>query len=253
MEKIRTLIVDDERLARRRLRRLLAAETDIEVVGECAGGLEAAEYLGTHDTDLLFLDVQMPQVDGFGVLASLEPARVPLVVFVTAYDEYALKAFEVHAFDYLLKPFDRARFARTLEAVRGQLQARNGGRSHHLAALIEELGARRGRSARFPIKTANRVFFIRTEEIDWVEAADNYVCLHVGAERHLVRETMNAIEARLDPELFVRIHRSTIVNRDRILELRPWFHGEYVVKLAGGAELTLSRSYRDRVLGSLVK
>lgn len=252
VDTIRTLIVDDERLARQRIRRMLAGEQDIEIMGECAAGPEAVEFLNTHEVDLLFLDVQMPKMDGFAVLAALPPERLPVVIFVTAYDEYALKAFEVRAFDYLLKPFDNPRFAKTLERARAQVGLeRNGRRKEDLSSLLGELRTQRTQPVRFPIKTSSRVFFVRMEDIDWVEAADNYVCLHVGVDTHLLRETMNSIEGRLDSAHFCRIHRSSIVNVDRIKELRPWFHGEYVVVLADGTELTLSRSYRDRLLGTL--
>jgi two-component system LytT family response regulator len=241
VEKIRTLIVDNERLSRQRLRRLLAAERDVEVVGECGSGSEAFEFLAASDVDLLFLDVQMPQMDGFPLLASLN-GRHPAVVFVTAYDEYAGKAFDGHVLDYLLKPFDPVRFARTLDRARREIELRRGGRpSTDVPSFLR---------THLPIKAAGRILFLRMDEIDWIEAADNYVRVHTsGGDVHLVRETLNAIQSRLDPGRFLRIHRSTIVNLNRIRELRPWFHGDYVVMLTTGQELTLSRSYRDRVLG----
>ena len=244
MEKIRALIVDDERLSRRRLRRLLAAEPDIEVVAECAQSAEAASHLDSGRVDLLFLDVQMPQMDGFQLLGSLDGARLPAVVFVTAYDEYALKAFEVHALDYLLKPFDRPRFAKTLDHARRQIEYRRSAPTSGAAAAA---------SARthVAIKTNGKILFLRAEEVDWVEAADNYVRVHVGHDAHLVRETLNAMQTRLDPARFLRIHRSALVNVARIRELRPWFHGDYVVLLTNGRELTLSRSYRDQVLSQV--
>ncbi len=258
-DTIRTLIVDDERLARRRLRRLISTHGGFEVAGECAGGEEAVEFLRQRDVDLIFLDVQMPDLDGFAVLEKLGTKQngaardLPLVVFVTAYDEHALRAFDVHAFDYLLKPFDPARFAKTVDRVRAAISKQNQpeSRDSQFRDLLQEVRTRPVPSTRFAIKTPGRVFFVRQEEIDWVEAADNYVCLHVGNDTHLLRETMNSIETRLDSERFARIHRSTIVNLDRVKELRPWFHGEYVVVLRNNAELTLSRSYRDRVLGIL--
>ncbi len=245
--------MDDERLARRRLRRLISTQTAFEVAGECAGGQEAVDFLRDHDVDVIFLDVQMPDLDGFSVLEQLGDRDLPLVVFVTAYDEHALRAFDVHAFDYLLKPFDPLRFSKTVDRVRSAISKRqlpDGGDSR-LRELLQEVRTKPAASTRFAIKTPGRVFFVRQEEIDWVEAADNYVCLHVGSDTHLLRETMNSIEGRLDGEKFARIHRSTIVNLDRVKELRPWFHGEYVVVLREGTELTLSRSYRDKVLGVL--
>ena len=233
--------MDDERLSRQRLHRLLSDEPDMEVVAECASGGEAMEYLAASEADLLFLDVQMPQMDGFQLLASLGD-RPPAVVFVTAYDEYAVKAFDVHALDYLLKPYDPERLALTLERARREIESRRGGRSTSaLPAFLR---------THLPVKTAGRILFLRVDDIDWIEAADNYVRLHTTAgETHLVRETLNTMQGRLDPGRFLRIHRSSIVNVARIRELRPWFHGDYVVLLTNGRELTLSRSYRDQVLG----
>ena len=253
--RIRTLIVDDERLARQRVRRLLSREADIEVLGECASAEEASAILRDVEVDLLFLDIQMPQTDGFDLLASLEEDKVPVVVFVTAYDEYALRAFEVHAFDYLLKPFDSDRFTRTLAAAREQLaKLRDSDTTgDRLEALVAELRGRKKYPARIPVKSSGRIIFVRISDIDWIEAADNYVCLHVGGETHLLRETMSALEKRLDPQEFARIHRSTIVNLDRVKELRAWFHGEYLVVLTDGTELNLSRSYRDRMLSFMEK
>lgn len=250
MHSIRTVIIDDERLARQRIRRMLLELPGFDVAAEFERSEEGLVYLETNETDLLFLDVQMPGMDGFALLEALTPERTPLVIFVTAYDEYALRAFEVHAFDYLLKPFDQARFEKTIERARKQLtsEERN---SEKLLTLLNEFRQRNQEPARFAIKTPGRLFFVRQEDIDWMEAADNYVNLHVGADTHLIRETMNALEQRLDSHRFLRIHRSTIVNADRIKELRPWFHGEYVVLLKDGTELTLSRTYREKILNLL--
>ncbi|MGH7470015.1 MAG: LytR/AlgR family response regulator transcription factor [Longimicrobiales bacterium] len=245
---IRALIADDEPLARERIRDLLDAEHDIEVIAECADGRSAAQALRQHAPDLLFLDVQMPELDGFSVLEQADmPARL-CVIFVTAFDEYALRAFNVHAVDYLLKPYDRDRFqvalrrARTLLAGQEQVDARN-----QLLTLLHELRAHAPTGTRIPIKTNGRVIFLRPEQIDWLEAADNYVRVHAAADSYLVRDTLNEFEARLDPVRFARIHRSTIVNLDRVKELRPLFHGEYSVLLETGTRLTLSRRYRDRL------
>jgi two-component system, LytTR family, response regulator len=248
--KIRTLIVDDETLARRRIRRLLAAESDVEVVGECHDAREAVDFIQQRTPDLVFLDVQMPGLDGFGLLDALPAQNVPAVIFVTAFDQYALRAFEVRALDYLLKPFDHARFRKALDRARAQIR-QNGGMAldPRLSHLIENLGARSKPSERVVIKSAGRIMFLRTDEIDWLEAADNYVRVHVGAESHLLRETLGALEARLDPARFMRIHRSTVVNIDRVKELQPWFHGDYIVILQDGSRLNLSRTYRDRVIG----
>jgi two-component system LytT family response regulator len=247
MDRYRALIVDDERLARQRIRRFLAGEPDFETAGECASGAEALTWLERNSADILFLDIQMPEMNGFHLLGEL-PGTIPVVVFVTAYDEFALQAFEVNAFDYLLKPFDRQKFQRTVQRARTQLaRVRSDDVNQRLLGLLADLRSRRDETTRFAVKTGGRVVFVRTDEIDWIEAADNYVCLHAGTDRHLVRETMNAVESKLDPNKFARIHRSAIVNVNRIKELQPWFRGDYVVVLSNGEKLTLSRTYRDRV------
>ena len=254
MDKIRTLIVDDERLSRKRIRDLLADEPDCELIGECVNGIEAIESTRRDRPDLLFLDVQMPRMDGFQVLQSISDLNIPAVVFVTAYDEYAVRAFEVHALDYLMKPFDRERFQNALARVRSHLtRVQDGGLNERLVALLEGLSLRRKPVDRIAIKTGGHVVFVRAQNIDWVEAADNYACLHCGAETHPMRETMNALEAKLDSGRFIRIHRSTIVNMDRIKELQPWFRGDYLVILHDGTQLTLSRNYRDRLKDTLLK
>ncbi|HYT90335.1 MAG TPA: LytTR family DNA-binding domain-containing protein [Gemmataceae bacterium] len=245
---MRVLIVDDEPLARQRLRALLEAEADIEVVGECADGRAALAAVRAHKPDLLFLDVCMPEADGFEVLEALADAPPPGVIFVTAYDRFALRAFEVHALDYLLKPFDRERFQKALERGRAQVErARSEDVSRQLQALLADTRTGRKYLDRVVIKSTSRVFFLRVEEIDWIEAAGNYLKLHAGNEAHLLRETMGNLEGRLDPDKFLRIHRSTIVNIERIQELQPWFHGDYVVLLRDGTKLTLSRSYRQKL------
>jgi two-component system LytT family response regulator len=242
---IQVLIVDDEPLARKRIRRLLQGEREIEILGECANGREAVAAIQRQAPDILFLDVQMPELDGFGVLEAVGAETIPAVVFVTAYDQYALRAFEVHALDYLLKPFDQERFQVALQQARRQLQRQSTGElSQRLSALLAHLGS--GRVDRLLVKAEGRVFFIKVDEIDWIEAAGNYVRVHVGNESHLLRETMHAMEAKLDPNQFLRMHRSTIVNVDRIKELQPWFNGEYVVILRDGTQLRLSRGYRER-------
>ena len=246
--KIKTLIVDDEPLARERLRKMLAAETEIELLGECADGRAAVEAIQEKSPDLVFLDVQMPELDGFGVLEALAGGPMPVVVFVTAHDKFALKAFEVHAVDYLLKPFDRERFQTALRRALDRLKQSQGGEiNQRLSALLADLKPEVKLPGRMAVKVGGRVIFIKLEEIDWLEAADNYVNLHIGAEAHLLRETMAAMEAKLPEEKFLRISRSTIVNIDRIKELQPMFHGEYVVVLRSGAKLTLSRGYRDKL------
>lgn len=250
--KIRTLIVDDEPLARDRLQKLLEGEPEVTILGQCANGKEALKAIREEQPDLLFLDVQMPELDGFGVLAQLEADQMPVVVFVTAHDQFALKAFEVHAVDFLLKPFDRERFQTALKRARERItQKRPGELDERLAALLAEIKPQAAALERMAIKTSGRVIFVKTSDIDWIEAADNYVNLHVGNESHLHRETLTALAERLPSKKFMRISRSTVVNVDRIKELQPLFHGEYAVILRNGATLTLSRSYRD-VLDQLI-
>jgi len=246
--RIRTLIVDDEPLARSRVRELLATQPDVEVIGECGNGREAIAAIRSDRPDLVYLDVQMPEVTGFEVLEALEPAVAPAVVFVTAFDQFAVRAFEVHALDYLLKPFDRERFLSSLQRAREAVRLRREGRlDERLGALLADLGAQRRYLKRLLVKNGSRTVLLQAGEIDWIESAGNYVRLHVGRERHLLRETMTALEERLDPEQFVRIHRSTMVNLDRVRELEPYFHGDYVLRLVDGTRLTLSRTYRDRL------
>jgi two-component system LytT family response regulator len=247
--RTRVLIVDDEPLARERLRTLLQEEPGFEIVGEAGDGTTGAESILALQPDLVFLDVQMPGADGFDVIDAVGPDKMPFVVFVTAYDRYALRAFDVHALDYLLKPFDRERFKQALARARQQLDRNNnnGEIERRLAAIVHDLKPAKARTDRFVVKSGGRIFFVRTSEIDWIEAAGNYVKLHVGNDSHLIRETMNAVETKLSPELFVRIHRCHIVNIEQVRELQPWFNGEYVVFLKNGTRLTLSRGYRERL------
>lgn len=246
---ITTIIVDDEPLAREKLRGFLESESDIEVIAECRDGAEALITIDQEKPDLVFLDVQMPELDGFEVLDHLDRTHIPTVIFVTAYDQYALKAFEVHAVDYLLKPFDRERFRDALNRARIELERQQvSGMKRHLEALLEDIESRRSKYPdRLVVKTSGRVVFLKVAEIDWVDAAGNYVKLHTGNESLLLRETMGRIEQRLDPRQFLRIHRSTIVNIEGIRELQQQFHGDYVVILKSGQRLTLSRSYRDKI------
>jgi len=245
---IRVLIVDDEPLARQRIRRLLESDAEVEVLGECADGLKAVNAVRANRPDLLFLDVQMPDLDGFSVLEALGPHDMPTTIFVTAYDRYAIKAFEVHALDYLLKPFDRERFRKALERAKGHIgRSRTQAQEKKLEGLLTEVSQERKSLERIVIKSTSRVFFLRTDEIDWIEAAGNYLRLHVGDDVHLLRETMSNLETRLNSGKFLRIHRSTMVNIERVKELRPLFHGDYQVLLHDGTELTLSRSYRPKL------
>jgi len=252
---IRTLIVDDEPLAREKLRGLLGAETDLEVVGEAGDGVAAVQAILKLKPELVLLDVQMPELDGFGVLQSLQGRHhVPAVVFITAHDQFALRAFEVHAVDYLLKPFDRERLVQALDRARETLRhRRTGDADRHLSALLQEMARTRQSSVRIAVKAEGRILLVRTEEIDWIEAADNYACLHVGRSRYLLRETLTALEKRLPAEVFVRISRSAIVNLDRVRELQPMFHGDYVIVLQDGATLNLSRTHRSKLAQFLEK
>lgn len=253
--KVRALIIDDEPLARDRLRKFLSKSKEVELIGECADGLEAIERIQQESPDLIFLDVQMPELDGFGVLARLSSEAMPAVIFVTAYDQFALKAFEVHAVDYLLKPFDQERFQTALQRALDRIRHRQSGElNQRLSDLLAEVRPAQKQTERLAIKSGGRVVFIKTEDLDWVESADNYVVLHIGHESHMHRETMNAMEEQLPEPKFMRISRSTIVNVDRIKELQPLFHGEYAVILRNGTRLTLSRTYReklDKLMGRL--
>jgi two-component system LytT family response regulator len=246
--KVRVLIADDEPLARQRLQMLLDTEEWIEVVAECGDAASAKASIESLHPDLVFLDVEMPGASGFELIDAIGPERMPFFIFVTAFDTYALRAFDVHALDYLLKPFDRERFRTALLRARDQLERRSAGDlERRLIELVHGLKPAAPTLERFVVKTSGRVFFIRASEIEWIEAAGNYVKLHAGTETHLFRETMNTVEAKLDPDVFYRIHRSHIVNIERVRELQPWFNGEYVVCLKSGARLTLSRGYREKL------
>ena len=247
MTKIKTIVVDDEPIARARVLSLLGDEPDIEVVGECSSGQQAVSTIAETSPDLVFLDVEMPEMDGFALARALGPDRMPAVVFVTAFEEYALRAFEVHALDYLLKPFSAQRFKSALSHARQHLAQRQSTTQlgEQIMAMLPDMRLRERRPNRLVVKASGRVYFVRIADIDWCEAAGNYVSLHVGQLSHLVRDTMGHLETQLDPHQFVRIHRSTIVNVDRIEELRSSFNGEHVVLLRDGTRLTLSRGYRD--------
>ena len=248
---IRVLLVDDEPLARGMLREMLQDEPDAVIVGESVNGREALEAIRTHHPDLLFLDVQMPELGGFEVLDALGKEPLPYVIFVTAYDQYAVRAFEVHALDYLLKPFDRDRFELSWQRAKAQMMRDRNGGSDRILALLEELKAGPKYLERLVIKAAGRIYFLETSEIDWIGAEGNYVSVHSGKKSHLLRETITSLESQLDPKKFVRIHRSSIVRIDRIQELQPWFHGEYRIILQDGTQLTLSRNYRDKLQEAL--
>jgi len=239
---IRVAIVDDEPLAREALRLALAADPEICVVGDCIG-VDAPALIERAQVELVFLDVQMPEVDGFQVLEALEPGRLPAIVFVTAHDAYAVRAFEVHAIDYLLKPFDDARLFVALARAKQRLA---GGpvASEHLQALLEAHHRRDRHVERFLVRARGKVVVVRSQDIDWIESADYYATLHVGAESHLVRKTMAELEASLDASRFVRVHRQAIVNIDRVREVHALFRGDSTLVLAGGTQVRLSRTRR---------
>jgi two-component system LytT family response regulator len=242
---IRAAIVDDEPLARRRIRNLLVEARDVEVIAECANGKEAIGSLEESPPDLLFLDIQMPEIDGFDVLRAIGVGRVPVLILVTAYDQFALRAFEAHALDYLLKPFDDERFEAALQRARERIRQQQGGELDvRLRALLDEVRGDRGYLQRLVVPAGHRSVFIRTEQIDWIEAERNYVRLHVGGRAYLLRDNLSRIEGSLDPATFCRIHRSTIVNIDRIQAVESLFRGEYLVVLHDGTKLTSGRSYR---------
>jgi len=248
MERIRTLIVDDEPIAREGVRMQLERAAGFEIIGECGNGLEAVRVIERQAPDLVFLDVQMPELSGFDVVERVGADRMPAVVFVTAYDQYALHAFDAHAVDYLLKPVDENRFDQALQRARAQLQGRRiENIDRRLTALIEEIRERPKYLERIAIKSAGSISFLEVEQVDWIEASSNYVRLHAGGLSHLLHETMNFLESRLDPERFVRIQRSAIVNISRIKEMHALFHGEYEVVLKNGTRLKSGRGYRDRL------
>lgn len=248
MTKIRALIVDDEPIARRGIRLQLETQPHIEIIGECVNGLEAVAAIQEHSPNLVFLDVQMPEMDGFEVIQAVGFEQMPTVVFVTAYDQYAIRAFEVHAVDYLLKPFDRERFCSALDHAISHIERRaTGDLREQLLALLEQHHPGRRYLERLVVKSAGRIFFLAVAEIDWIEAADNYVELHVGKQSHLVRQTLSHLETRLDPNQFVRIRHSTIVNVRKIKELRPSTSSEYDVVLHSGEVLASSRRYRKNL------
>jgi two-component system LytT family response regulator len=251
---IRAAIVDDEPLARRRIRNLLAEAPDVEVIAECANGKDAIESLEASPPDLLFLDIQMPEIDGFDVLQSIGRGHVPAVIFVTAYDQFALRAFEAHALDYLLKPFDDERFGAALQRARERIRQQQGSDlDRRLQALLENVRGDHGYLRRLVVPSGHRNIFVRTEHIDWIEAERNYVRLHVGGRAYLLRENLTHIASALDPAMFCRIHRSTIVNIDRIQTVESLFHGEYLVVLQDGTKLTSGRSYRQSLHGIMGK
>ena len=251
---IRTIIVDDVELARERIK-ILLDDPEVEIVAECANGREAVRAISSLKPDLVFLDVQMPKVGGFEVVEAVGVEAMPAVIFVTAYDEYALRAFEINAVDYLLKPFDQERLnkavARAKRAIGRQTPAAE--IEERLRRLLKEVRGEPKYLRRIPVRSARSTTLISTERIDWVSAAGHYLELHADGETHLIREQLSRLEAKLDPEKFVRIHRSVIVNLDRIKSLHPLFNGDHVVVLKDGQELSLSRTYHEKVMELLTR
>ena len=246
--RIKSLIVDDEPLGRERIRVLLAPDPRFEVVAECAHGREAVAAIRSMPIELAFLDIQMPEMSGVEVVQEIGPEAMPPVIFVTAYDAYAIKAFEMHAFDYLLKPFTVERFAEALDRAAERIALRDhAALSRQLSALIQDMPAPASWAERIMVKSRSKIYFVLTRDIDWIEAAGNYISIHAGGKTHLLRQTMASLEKQLDPVRFMRIHRSTIVNMDRVHQLHPMASGEYEVLLVDGTKLTMSRSYKDHL------
>ena len=247
MTRIRAMVVDDEPLARKRLLALLADETQIEVVGEAQGGTSAVKLIPTLKPDLVFLDIQMPGLDGFGVLRAIAPKHLPLVVFVTAYDEHAIRAFDVNAVDYVLKPVVAERFHEAVRrAVERLASSTTDTLSRQMSSLLERLPSAAAPD-RLAVRSGERIVFVRVEDIDWIDVEGDYARLHVGKDRHLLRETLTELERRLPTSRFTRIHRSFIVQSDRIASVQPWFKGDYVIVLRDGTRLQSGRTYRQRV------
>jgi two-component system LytT family response regulator len=246
--RLRTLIVDDEPLAREAIRTRIQLDNEIEIVGEASSGKQALREIQHRKPDLVFLDVQMPDLDGFAILEALGSSPLPIIVFVTAFEQHALRAFEVHALDYILKPFDDERFQEALKRAKDHWRRNRG---HELESKLRELLARKIQGSnyldRMIVKETGRISFVKTEDIKWFRAEGNYVKLFLGKQTHMLHTSMNALEAQLDPKRFFRIHRSLIINIEHLQELRPWHTGEYVVIMRDGTELTMSRGYRDRL------
>ena len=243
--RIKALIVDDEPLARDRIRELLKEHPEVEVIGEARNGREAIDAIASQNPDLVFLDVQMPDLDGFSVLQNLQIEQIPLIIFVTAYDQHALRAFDVHAVDYLTKPFDRKRFAEAVDHAKVFMKGAKEPDTARILSMLQEIRAGERYLERFAIKNGETVFFVRAEDVNAIEAQGNYVRLSLAGSSHLLRDTLNNIESQVNPRMFVRIHRRTIVNIDRVKEVQTWARGEYRVVLTTGAHYTLSRGYRQ--------
>jgi len=252
--KIRVVIADDELLARKFIRRMLKQDAEVEIVAECSNGAEAVAMIRKEKPDLVFLDVQMPEMNGFAVLDAVRLDHLPEIIFTTAYESYAIRAFELHALDYLLKPFDQVRFKAALKYAKERFHSQQDDEKQiQIGTLLESIRAQREYLDRIIIRADGRITFLHTREIDWIEADDKYVHLHTGKSAKMVRQTLTAIESQLDPKKFVRVHRSAMVNVDRVKELQPLFNGEHSLILESGTRLTLSRKYKDKLFEILGK
>src|SRR5262249_38225821 len=248
MAKIRALIADDEPLAREWIRNGLASDPEIEVVGECADGLETVAAIEQHQPDVVLLDIEMPGLNGFGILERARTERSPAIIFITAYDQYAVKAFDARAVDYLMKPFSRERLNEAVARAKAHRERNSSDELRTaLVSLVREVQKDRSYPEWLLLKENGRSFFVHVPDIDWIESSRNNVLLHVGKQKHVCHETTGGIEGKLDPRRFLRIHRSAIVNIERIQELHPWFNGDYTVLLRDGTRLTMSSTYRDRL------
>jgi two-component system LytT family response regulator len=244
---LRVLVADDEQFARQRVAQLLAAESDLLIVAECASGVETVKSIREHRPDLVFLDIQMPELDGFGVVEAIGPEHMPATVFTTAFNQHAIQAFEVNALDYLLKPIDPERMAKALDRVWAwHRNSRAGDVQLQLEGLLSVVRNEEHHLHRILVKQDDHHVIVKVRDVQWIEAEDNYVRLHVEGTSHLVRASMSNILAKLDPKLFRRVHRSSIVNLDYIFEVHPWFSGEHVLVMKDGTRLTMSRSFRDQ-------
>jgi two-component system, LytTR family, response regulator len=248
--EIKVLVVDDELLGRERICSLLNQHAEIKIVGECANGRQAVEAIRNLKPDLVFLDVQMPKINGFDVVEIIGAENMPVVIFVTAYDKYAIPAFEINAVDYLLKPFDEERFEKAVDRAKREIKRQESPTEikENLRELLKEVKNEPKYLKRIPVKSAGGTIFVSTEEIDWISASGHYLELHIGNETHLIREKLAVIETKLDPQIFMRIHRSTIVNLDRIKSLHPLFNGDQLVLLKNGVKLNLSRNYYGKLM-----
>lgn len=251
--RLRTMIADDEPLARERLKMLLAPDSDIDIIAECRNGSEVVKSLNARKTDLLFLDIQMPGRDGFEVIQEIGPANMPITVFVTAHNEHAVNAFEVHALDYLVKPIEKKRLEQTLARVKERVQFEEAfAAREQISSAVEALrqaASPLGRPQRFLTRSGNTASVVSVSDIEWIEAADYYVCLHVGSKRHLLRESIRALEAKLDPKKFIRLHRSAIVNLDHVREIHRDGQAEGWVLLSTGARVRLNRNGWRKLIG----